>query len=395
MLDQTTGIPWIWDGNQWSEVSLPVIIHEATDNDVLSGTYPVDAVIMSVGSGNLWTNTANGLLSIGLRVYPTQAGLAADSPPDGTLGFAADTGDFSVRAGGNWTALAHQGVNVGTAVPPAPVVGSLWMDTSSGIVLKVYDGANFISMKGGAIVGTASPTGGSQGDLYWRSNTQRLYVNDGSAYRAVRGFAEFGTSSPPGVQGNIWIDKTKFAPGNLKALDGSNWKQIGAQKCFDIEARGAEGLAGFHVGHFRRVEFDVVLHAEQDTKLFILFDEQDPRGGGKTFLRWWYKANGGGQTDGQATTDFGTSATGPFIGLLDAKANWPTFIRFTLHNPSTSRIPPMLYYTAHGISSADNTPRIWSGMMKLDETYGRVDKLRLATYQGHTHSWTAYGFGYE
>ena len=394
VLDRTTGIPWIWDGSAFVEVALPVIIHEPTDNDVLSGTYPADSVIMSQGSGNVWTQTPNGLLSLGIRVYATQANLTADTPPDGTLGFAEDTGAFSVRNSGVWATLAHQGVTAGTTPPPAPVAGTMWMDTSSGVVLKVYDGANFVSMKGGATVGTALPSGGSQGDLYWRSNKQRLYVNDGSSYKGVRGFAEFGSSSPPADQGNIWIDKTSFAPGNLKALDGSNWKQIGAQKCLDIEVRNAEGMAGFSVGHFRRVEFEVVIHAAQDTNLFILFDESDPRAGGKTFLRWWYKANGGGQTDGQSTGDFGTNP-GPFIGMLDAKANWPTALRCTLFNPSTSGIAPILYYTAHGVSSADNTPRVWSGIMKLAESYGRVGKLRLATYRNQTHDWTGYGFGYE
>ena len=155
VLDRTTGIPWIWDGSAFVEVALPVIIHEATDNDVLGGTYPQDAVVMSQATGNIWTQTPNGLLSIGLRVYTTQANLTADTPPDGTVGFAIDTGDFAVRANGVWATLSNQGVTVGNTAPPNPVAGDSWLDTSGAAPnLKVWDGNRWFNNSG-----TTSPVG--------------------------------------------------------------------------------------------------------------------------------------------------------------------------------------------------------------------------------------------
>ena len=157
VLDASTGIPYIYSrALGWTEIALPVIIHEADDATILNNNYPDGSVILSEGSGNLWTKGPSGLLALGLRVYPTKAALTSDTAaPDGTLGFSVDDGGFSVRTGGVWAGLSNQGVTVGTAAPPTPVAGNSWLDTSGAKpALKIWDGNSWFNNSS-----TAAPVG--------------------------------------------------------------------------------------------------------------------------------------------------------------------------------------------------------------------------------------------
>jgi hypothetical protein len=181
-LHRTTGIPYIWDGSNWVEVALPVIVRVADDNAALNDPLPDGTVILSEATGNIWTvETGGGRLSLGLRVYPTQASLNADTPPNGTLAFATDTGEFSVRTGGAWAALAHQGVTVGTAAPTTPVTGDLWLDTSAN-KLKFYSGTGWVEVGGGAAVTSSMPPNPQDGDLWWQPSVERMRVRQGGSW---------------------------------------------------------------------------------------------------------------------------------------------------------------------------------------------------------------------
>jgi hypothetical protein len=139
---------------------------------------------MSEASGNIWTKTPTGLLPLGIRTYITAASLTADTPPDGTLGFAVDTGEFSVRTGGVWAALAHQGVYVGTTAPANPVAGELWLDntTAASPILKFHTGTAWVPVKSGIDVTNTGPASPKDGDLWWQPDAERMRVRESGSW---------------------------------------------------------------------------------------------------------------------------------------------------------------------------------------------------------------------
>ena len=70
-----------------------------------------------------------------------------------------------------------------TSQPTAPLIGELWMDTSTS-QLKVYDGSSF-KPTGGAKSQSTAPTSPGAGDLWHDSDDDQLYVYTGSAFQLV------------------------------------------------------------------------------------------------------------------------------------------------------------------------------------------------------------------
>ena len=109
IIDTNTHLSYVWDGLNWIPVVPPAIVSFPTDADVLNATAATAGTFAwSVATGNLWLRhqpTGGGALEwrpVGVRVYPTQAGLLASTPSDGTLATATDTKAFFVRTGGAW-----------------------------------------------------------------------------------------------------------------------------------------------------------------------------------------------------------------------------------------------------------------------------------------------------
>jgi hypothetical protein len=325
----------------------------------LTGTYPQDSVIMSQATGNIWTQTANGLLSLGLRVYATQANLTADTPVDGTLGFAVDTGGFSVRTGGVWATLAHQGVNTGSAAPTTPVAGNLWMDTSATEPsLKFYTGAAWLEAGGKQI---------TVGPLSQRPNP----MEDGSIYMESDNVHA------------IWAKQPGRSPMLLNQGTLINHAE-------NLSVTSADS---FDMRDFHTVEVDLVLHAGADTGLFLTINESSPTANGGSFHHQTVYGNGGGWRDTQANGQFGGS--GIFIGLCSCKSQWPAFVRMTLTSPRrTNDIPPTVFCTGYNISKDDNFVRVWTSIMKFPTEFGRFETVRFSSYSGQNHHWlyTAYGY---
>lgn len=107
IVDTTSKASFIWDGLKWVPIVPPSIVSYSNDSDILNdaaataGTYA-----FSAASGNLFVRYNNGAKDVwrqvGVRTYPTEAGLLADTPSDGAIGFAADTGVVFYRANGAW-----------------------------------------------------------------------------------------------------------------------------------------------------------------------------------------------------------------------------------------------------------------------------------------------------
>lgn len=61
----------------------------------------------------------------------------------------------------------------GSSAPTKPISGMLWFDNTNNKI-KVYDGAKW-KPTGGAEVSSSTPTGLSEGDLWWNSSSDQLY----------------------------------------------------------------------------------------------------------------------------------------------------------------------------------------------------------------------------
>ena len=110
VLNKTTGLSYIWNGLNWDPIVPPSIATYPTDTAVLNdnaaaaGTYA-----FSQQTGNLFVRYTAGTTDtwrqIGLRTYPTQAGLLADTPADGSMGYATDTRNLWAFKNNAWQPL--------------------------------------------------------------------------------------------------------------------------------------------------------------------------------------------------------------------------------------------------------------------------------------------------
>jgi hypothetical protein len=202
-ISTVTGVASVWDGNKWQHLALPVVVKFPDDAALLAATLPDDTVAVSQASGNLFTRVSGKWLPLGIRVYPTQVDLDADSPPDGSLALAADTGEFAVRSAGVWVALANQAINVGPTAPPNPVGGNIWIDTSGGqSSLLFYDGTKWI----------ATPR--AQRDELWVTAPAGRGIAEG-----VYTFAEIDAAAWASLEpGRYWVIKELDANGKIPQM---------------------------------------------------------------------------------------------------------------------------------------------------------------------------------
>jgi hypothetical protein len=89
--------------------------------------------------------------------------------------------------------------NFANGSPPSkPIAGQVWFDSSNS-KLKFYDGSKFRTT-GGAEIGTTEPTGLTEGDFFFNSNTKQLFAWSltGSASGTAPGFVLVGPEAVSG-----------------------------------------------------------------------------------------------------------------------------------------------------------------------------------------------------
>ncbi len=69
----------------------------------------------------------------------------------------------------------------GANAPPRAISGQLWFDSTGGGKLKFYDGGQWRAT-GGSAVSPTEPTGLTDGDFWWDSANDQLYVYNGTDY---------------------------------------------------------------------------------------------------------------------------------------------------------------------------------------------------------------------
>ena len=95
----------VWDGSTWIPIVPGALVVYDTDAEVIADTNQTEGTYAtSKASGNLFVKmSGTGWRQIGVRTYPTVAGLLADTAaPDGSLGVAVDEETFWIMHGGTW-----------------------------------------------------------------------------------------------------------------------------------------------------------------------------------------------------------------------------------------------------------------------------------------------------
>lgn len=118
----------------------------------------------------------------------------------------------------------------GTTPPANPITGQLWYDADSANpgagILKVYNGAAFEPV-GSVGTGTALPTNGSDGNLFFldNGNNSRLYVYYSGSFLPLTGMTVSTTSPGSPNYGDLWWD-TNVSPNVPKLYTPNGWEKI-------------------------------------------------------------------------------------------------------------------------------------------------------------------------
>jgi hypothetical protein len=145
MLNTNTGISYVWDGLAWKSIVPPSIVAYTDDNAVLTDTPAAGVYAFSRATGNLFVRFDDGTgtlvwRQIGVRTYPTQAGLLADTPPDGQTGYAVDTKTVWNRVGAAWVPSSFVLDTAANIAALASVAGQIAFESDTH-KFKVADGA--------------------------------------------------------------------------------------------------------------------------------------------------------------------------------------------------------------------------------------------------------------
>jgi hypothetical protein len=91
-----------------------------------------------------------------------------------------ESGDVSFFTNGIYDKNGTTDIHVGTQSPEYPVVGTIWIDESDPIEIRVkyYDGSNFVdaAIKGTFEVFDQAPEGPAEGNVWFNSSDGRFYV---------------------------------------------------------------------------------------------------------------------------------------------------------------------------------------------------------------------------
>ena len=309
-LNTTSHEAAIWTGSKWEPIAPPAINLYNTDSDVLADTNAqVGTYGTSKATGNLYIRTNTGWRMVGVRSYPTLAGLWADQPADGSIGVDMAGNSIWLRVNGAWmpqspvsytteaallaatprdsqigiaedTGLVYVGINgvwrrvnsptmtVAPTQPATPAMGDLWFDDVSGTGM-VWTGAQWKSMNAEPIgevkwyAGRVAPpnfllcNGAAIPALYADlitligPNTPNLMQNGGSFPRA--GTPETGF---PQHQDTTRLPRTPFTTSNPGdhthniTVHGHNWDQTvngtNVGGGYNVQGNRATGGAGGH-----------------------------------------------------------------------------------------------------------------------------------------------------
>ena len=96
----------------------------------------------------------------------------------------------------NYIRLLESHATLDSAPPAAPLTGQVWFDKTAGS-LKVYDGAIFKTLGGGAEPSATEPTSPELGNMWFNTTTDQTYIYDGANYQLIGPISSTADGSNP------------------------------------------------------------------------------------------------------------------------------------------------------------------------------------------------------
>jgi hypothetical protein len=164
--------------------------------------------------GQLWYNTANGVLA----VY--------------TVSQKWETINKDTNIEQKFDSLVSQlsKSNAGVTPPASPVAGLTWFDTTINI-LKVYNGTSWVSFGFNSTTSYIPPTNSKASDLWFDKNVDALKVSDGTQFQRLVSTIE-SVSQPQGVSVGQWWTNTStgqmYIYAEEKTTGSYYWKEVGS-----------------------------------------------------------------------------------------------------------------------------------------------------------------------
>lgn len=236
VLDSSSNQTYVWDGLKWRPIVPPSIVTYNTDTDILIDNVAAPGVYaFSKESGNLFVRYTDGgndvWRQIGARTYPTEAGLLADAPGDGSVGFAVDTGRIFYRVNSTWEAgsfLTDTEANVLAATPRS---GDVAVTTDTGRIYigdgTAWVGAYVHEYADEATLRAAMP---NDGELAVALDTGTAFYRTGGNWLPLNAFSiPSGTSAPlagTASSGDLFYNTTKK---QAMVFNGTTWVNMGSQ----------------------------------------------------------------------------------------------------------------------------------------------------------------------
>ena len=145
----------------------------ATEATILAATGDMDsqtAVATDTGHMYIWDGT--NWIGSPVMHYPDEPTLQADTPADGVLAFADDSGLIYARANGAWKRVNSPTMSVGTTAPATPASGDLFFDTDDG-TCRIFDGTNWNLITTPTVkVDATEPANPVKGDLWFNTSSE-------------------------------------------------------------------------------------------------------------------------------------------------------------------------------------------------------------------------------
>lgn len=213
--------------------------------------------------GQIWYNTANGVLS----VYTiTQEWEVINKDTDIEEKF-----DLLVEK------ITES--YAGTVPPTDAVVGQTWFDTNIN-VLKVYNGTSWVAFGFHSIASYIQPTDSEASDLWYDKNIDNLKFHDGSQYQRVVSTIE-SVSQPADVSVGQWWANTStgqlFVYAQEQSTGNFYWKEVGSDNVTEGDTPPTQARTG--ALHLHRTGTDNILYINKGTKLDPIWTEIPEFGG--------------------------------------------------------------------------------------------------------------------
>jgi hypothetical protein len=136
----------------------------------------------------------------------------------------------------------------GTSQPNRPVTGQIWFDSSSGGKLKFYDGSKWRTTGGAEITNGIEPSGLTEGDFWFNTETQQLFAFNGNqTFTLIGPQAAAGASTTQMVSRTVIDAENSATHAIIEAkVNGTTVFVISADGQFTLKSQPGNTITGFN-----------------------------------------------------------------------------------------------------------------------------------------------------